>query len=170
MWGADTGCFAKPEKHDDDRYLRWLSGYANAHDQCLFATAPDVVGDAEATLQRAMPMLDRIRAVGVPAAFVAQDGAEVTGLPWDSFDCLFIGGTTEWKLSEASYGLVAEGKRRGKWVHVGRVNSLRRLKAFQVAGADSADGTFLAFGPDTNLPKLTYWVRTLAMQPAMGVE
>lgn len=28
-------------------------------------------------------------------------------------------------------------------------------------GCDSADGTYLAYGPDTNLPKLETWLRKL---------
>lgn len=162
-WAADTGCFRNPEAFDLDRYLAWLGKRDAA--TCLFATAPDVVGDHELTPERSLPVLPLIREAGYKAAFVAQDGATESNVPWGEFDALFIGGTTEWKLSEAAYALVAAGKRLGKWVHVGRVNSQRRLRAFTAAGADSADGTYLAFGPDRNLPKLAAWLHDLAQQP-----
>lgn len=158
-WCADTGCFAAPHKHDDDRYLGWLADRAWAADRCLFATAPDVLGDAAATIERSLPMLARIRALGYPAALVAQDGLEALDVPWDAFDCLFIGGTTAWKLSDHAIRLMAEAKRRGKWVHVGRVNSKRRYQWCHSHGADSADGTFVAFGPDVNIPRLEKWLR-----------
>jgi hypothetical protein len=166
-WAADTGCFAAPEKHDDERYLAWLAARAYARDRCLFATAPDVVGDAEATLTRSLPLLGRIRATGYPAALVAQDGLESLPVPWDAFDALFVGGTTAWKLSEPTYNLVREAKARGKWCHMGRCNSLRRLKAAQVGGYDSADGTFLAFGPDKNMPRLRHWLKEVQLQPRL---
>jgi len=56
------------------------------------------------------------------------------------------------------YSLIAEAKRRGKWAHMGRVNGRSRLLAAVGAGCDSVDGTYLAFGPDTNLPKLLRWL------------
>ncbi len=164
MWAADTGMFAAPEKFDPDRYLAWLDARRHAADRCLFATAPDVVGDAVATLEIAAPFLPRIRALGFKAALVAQDGLEALPVPWDAFDVLFVGGTTAWKLSEAAYALVAEANRRGKWTHQGRCNSWRRLRAAQAAGYDSADGTYLAFGPDTNTPKLQRWLDRIAAQ------
>jgi hypothetical protein len=166
-WAADTGCFAAPERYDTAAYLAWLRDRRSAAPRCLFATAPDVVGDAAATLERATPVLPMIRAEGYPAALVAQDGLESLDVPWNTFDCLFIGGTTAWKLSEAAYGLIAAAKAREKHVHVGRVNSLRRLRTMAIAGVDSADGTFLAFGPDANLPRLAHWLRALKIAPTL---
>jgi hypothetical protein len=49
---------------------------------------------------------------------------------------------------------------------IGRVNSGKRYRRFAELGADSCDGTFLAFGPRANLPKLLGWVREhAAAQP-----
>jgi hypothetical protein len=83
---------------------------------------------------------------------------------------LFVGGTTSWKLSEVAYGLVQEAKRRGKFVHMGRCNSRQRLIAAAVGGYDSADGTYVAFGPDKNLPKLMGWLEELRRQPVMELS
>lgn len=166
-WGADNGCFATPEKYTDEMYRAFLVRYQAHRDRCLFATAPDVVGDAAATLARSLDALPWIRALGYRAALVAQDGLEDLSVPWDAFDVLFVGGTTDWKLSEAAYALAAEADARGKWTHQGRVNSWRRLKAAAVSGFDSADGTFLAFGPDRNLPRLLGWLDTLRGTEAM---
>ena len=157
-WCADNGCFGKGYP-GDDKWLLWLEKLSHLAPDCLFATAPDVVGDAKATLERSLPLLPKIRALGYPAALVAQDGLENLDIPWDEFDCLFIGGSTEWKLGAAVRSLCAEAKRRGKWVHIGRVNSNKRFRycAFTLQ-ADSCDGTYLVFGPDKNLPKLLKWV------------
>jgi hypothetical protein len=146
-WAADNGRFSQPGNYSDERYLTFLRKHLPDADRCLFATAPDVVGDAVATLEMSRPMLPKIRALGYKAALVAQDGLEALDVPWDEFDCLFVGGTTKWKLSEHAYSLVAEAKRRGKWTHMGRVNSWQRFRSAAAAGYDSADGTVLRFDP-----------------------
>ncbi len=161
-WAADTGCFLQPEAFRLDRYLAWLS--ARPWRTNLFATAPDVVTDAEATWERSRRVLPEIRACGYQAALVAQDGIEAMSIDWWAFDCLFIGGSTDWKLSQAAFDLSREAKRRGKWVHWGRVNSLRRLRMARLAHADSADGTYIAFAPDKLLPKVARWLDTVSRQ------
>lgn len=65
---------------------------------------------------------------------------------------------TEWKVGTMAAAVTAEAKRRGKWVHMGRVNSEDRLTRAREMGCDSADGTYLAFGPDVNLPILLGWL------------
>lgn len=156
VWAADNGCFST-HYVGDERWMAWLRKHAAHADRCLFATAPDVVGDAVATLARSAPHLSAIRALGYPAALVAQDGLEHLTVPWDDFDVLFIGGSTEWKLGPDARHLVGEAKRRGKHVHMGRVNSRRRWGYAEYIGCDSVDGTFLAFGPDRNLSRLRGW-------------
>ena len=165
-WCADNGCFGKGYP-GDDKWLLWLEKLSAHASSCLFATAPDVVGDAAATLIRSLPLLPKIRALGYPAALVAQDGLEDLEVPWDEFDCLFIGGSTEWKLGQHARNLVYEAKAKGKHVHFGRVNSNKRFKYAASIGCDSCDGTFLVFGPDINLPKLLSWVDELERQPSL---
>jgi hypothetical protein len=156
-WAADNGRFSSPETYTDEA--------------CLFATAPDVVGNAGATLALSAPMYRRIRQLGYRPALVAQDGLEhlTEFIPWDDFDALFIGGTTRWKLSEAAASLAAEAKRRGKWVHMGRVNSLRRLRHAESIGCDSADGTYLRFrhALGTGEAEIQSWLDDLDKQPQL---
>lgn len=147
-WAADNGRFNSPHEYSDGKYLAWLAKMKPYADRCLFATAPDVVGDAEATLAMSRPMLPKIRGAGYPVALVAQDGLTADMVPWDEIDGLFVGGTTRWKLSEYAYQLAAEAKRQGKWTHMGRVNSWVRFRAAAAAGYDSADGTVLRFDPN----------------------
>jgi hypothetical protein len=142
-WAADNGRFSAPEDYTDEGYLAWLRKMPGG---CLFACAPDVLGDAEATLALSAPMLPRIRAI-VPVALVAQDGLTPDMVPWDDIDALFIGGTTAWKLGPDVPVLVAEAKRRGKWAHMGRVNSWKRYDYARAIGCDSVDGTVLKHDP-----------------------
>ncbi len=90
--------------------------------------------------------------------------------PWDDFDALFVGGSTEWKLSGSARELVREARARGKSTHMGRVNSLRRLRYAESIGCDSADGTYLIFGPDVNLPRLLGWLGVLGTQRPLFEE
>ena len=168
IWCADNGCYGKGYP-GDEKWIDWLRSNAHDTETCLFATAPDVVGDAAATLARSAPWLSKIRALGYPAALVAQDGLEHLPIPWDDFDVLFIGGSTEWKLGPESRAIVAEAKARGKHVHMGRVNSLRRYRYAVSIGCDSVDGTFLTFGPDANWPRLRSWIQDAADQKQLDI-
>lgn len=167
-WCADNGCFSG--KWDQDKWWKFLTDNAYASSTCLFAVAPDVVGDARATYERSLPWLAKIRGLGYPVAYVAQNGQEQFTPPWDEFDVLFIGGDTAWKLGGHARQLVREAKSRGKHVHMGRVNSERRFRYAAAIGCDSADGTYLTFGPSENLPKLLAWTRGLDQQELIGVN
>jgi hypothetical protein len=157
VWCADNGCYGDGYPGGVG-YLRWLAELQPHADRCAFATAPDVVADAEMTLIRSEPFLPVIRALGYHAAFVAQDGLENLAVPWDSFDVLFIGGSTGWKLGPQAARIASEALKRGKHVHMGRVNSLKRLRYAQSIGCTSADGTYVVYGPEVNLPTLLDWM------------
>lgn len=158
-WCADNGCFSK--QWEPIRWWEFLKANTADAATCLFATAPDVVGDARATEQVAKPWLPKIRKLGYPVAYVAQDGMEFSTWDlWDEIDCLFIGGTTGWKLGPEACNLAAVASSLGKWVHVGRVNSARRFRYAEAIRADSCDGTYLTYGPTKNLPKVLGWVRS----------
>lgn len=166
-WAADNGCFTDKVPFSLPRYLAWLEARRPSVDRCLFATAPDVVGDAAATWARGGHVLPMIRALGYPAGYCAQNGIDADTLDWSSFDALFVGGDDAFKLAESTYTLVAEARRRGKWTHMGRVNSTPRFRAAAMGGYDSVDGTFLAFGPTKNLPRVQRWLADQAQQPAL---
>jgi len=193
-WCADNGCFGAGYP-GDLRWLEWLQNHPGDRELCLFATAPDVVGDHAATWERSRPWLPLIREAGCPAALVAQNGMTVHNWShWAEIDCLFLGGSmeclpcgyvrpsddretrccpvcgrtlTEWKLGAAARALVAEANAHGVWVHMGRVNSSKRLQYAMAIGCDSADGTYLTFGADKNLPTLLGWLADLREQHAL---
>jgi hypothetical protein len=125
--------------------------------RCLFVAVPDVVADAYATARQFERWWTGPTRRGLPAALVGQDGLEHMGqwmnMVWPRIDALFIGGSTEWKLGPAARAFVREAKRRGLWVHMGRVNSVKRIAYAAEIGCDSIDGTGWVRWRDIRLPK-----------------
>jgi hypothetical protein len=163
-WAADNGCFSQGDRFSVERWLAWLDRVPR--ERCLFAVAPDVFPSATGTYERSTPLLPLIRERGFRPAYVAQNDAEQHPLPWDAFDCLFLGATDEWKLGARARDLVREARDREKWVHMGRVNSERRLRYATLIGCDSSDGTFLRFanrqGKD-GMRRLAAWFSQLVL-------
>lgn len=166
-WAADNGCFNPKTYPGHDGWLKWLDGLPR--DGCLFAVVPDVArrpdgtlgGDPAATWDQFQRYAPKVAALGFPTALAAQDGIEdMDNLDEQlaAADCLFIGGSTEWKTSEAALAVAKRADEFGCWTHMGRVNSYRRYAIASAAGLDSADGTFLAFGPDVNIKRLERWL------------
>lgn len=149
QWAMDNGAYSKFEP---DAFLRMLERF-HGRKGCRFVSCPDVVGDARATLDRWPFWSQLIRGVGFVPALVAQDGLMVSDVPWKELGALFIGGTTEWKLGPQVVTLIAYAKTRGLWVHVGRLNSRKRIWHFARAGADSWDGGKYSMFPDRRIPE-----------------
>lgn len=143
IWCLDTGTFNKPFVFSEwwNRFIQ----YDKLLDTCLFIVVPDKPFDYKTTLQRFFKYEKYIRLSGFPTAFVTQDGISSSEIPWDYFDVLFIGGSDEHKLGKDIFKIIDEGKKQGKWIHVGRVNSVKRLEMFSMC--DSWDGTKLSFDP-----------------------
>src|SRR5271166_3209831 len=141
-WAADNDCY---RAFDPCAYVRMLDRIASTPEGCLFATVPDAVADAIATA-RLFELWWRAPARrGLPAALVAQDGLERLdgwlATAWPRMDALFIGGSTGWKLGPHAERLASAARERGKWVHMGRVNSARRIRYAASIGCDSIDGS-----------------------------
>ena len=138
-WVLDNGVYSEFKK---EKFVRMQ---ANAIDDelCEWIVVPDVVGNADRTLQRFLSWTDDYPLVLNKAAYVAQDGQVSVLVPWEDIVCLFIGGTDAFKDSQAALLLAMEAKRRGKWVHVGRLNTTERLVSWYGI-ADSFDGTGVA--------------------------
>ena len=109
---------------------------------CRFVAVPDVVASARRTLEIFDHWYEQINQW--PLALVAQDGQEDLPIPWGSIAAIFIGGSTEWKVSIHAQNVIKAAQALGKWVHVGRVNTPARFEYFESLGADSIDGTGLA--------------------------
>lgn len=150
-WAMDNGAFTH---FDPELFLMTLEKFRGMP-HCVFVAAPDVVADATATRERFDRWARVIRGYGYPVALVAQDGLTVNAMPWSELDAVFIGGTTDWKLGRTARTIAAYAVARGKWLHVGRVNSRRRLRIAQTMGADSVDGTGISKFPDAMMARYT---------------
>lgn len=140
QWAGDNEAYTRT--FDLDRYLAWLKTMEPYRDTCLFISVPDVVGDASATLRNFEKYADQLSAW--PLAFVAQDGQEDLPFPGGNWTTLFIGGTTEWKLSEAAVTCILRAQSLGKRIHIGRVNYQKRYQLFaSLPGSEdfTCDGT-----------------------------
>lgn len=160
---ADNGCFS--QKWTPEHWWRWLLDQPRT---MRFAVCPDVFDPTggpchEPTVERWNYWSGRIARAGFTPAFVCQVGATPDTLPTDA-DVLFLGGTTEWKLGPHAWAITAADDR---WVHMGRVNSKKRLDTARAMGCDSVDGTYLTLGPDTNLPRLLSWLAAAAREPML---
>jgi len=165
-WAGDNGAFTG---FNAERFRTMLTNSQPHASTCLFVAVPDVVADWDATLELYSEWHTIVARHGYPRAIVIQDGATPTAIPWDATEAVFIGGSTEWKLSDAAADVVRAAKERGKHVHMGRVNSCRRLMYANSIGCDTADGTFLKYGPDKNLPRLLSWLRKIDDGPQLNL-
>lgn len=174
VWAADNDAFSKGG-FDREAYLRMLDRIRDdAPPGLIFVTAPDVPGSGYATLGLfdwwLNYLADADEALDLPAALVGQDGMEDCN--WDEMlpycAAFFIGGTTEWKESKAAADLAREAKRRGKWVHMGRVNTKRRLRIAYDLGCDSVDGTSFSWFTEKRLVPAVNYLKTLHRRPPAG--
>lgn len=123
---------------------------------------PDIVAGGASSLEFSLSWLPRLRGVA-PLLLPVQDGMRVEDVtPLVGKDLgLFVGGTTRWKLdSLQQWGVVARA--RGCHLHVGRVNTARRIALCAAAGAESFDGTSVSRYV-VNLPRLENARRQLAL-------
>jgi hypothetical protein len=157
VWAADNDCF---QGLDANAYHKMLTRIPTTG---KFVNAPDVVGDHKATLKRWRRWSHLIHQLGHKPGFVLQDGCDsIRQVPDDAL-AVFIGGTTDYKLGMGS-DVAREAKARGLWVHMGRVNSLRRLAWAESIGCDSVDGTKWVRWRDQSLPKALNFLENSSQQ------
>ena len=103
-YGLDNGCFSRfPRK-------TWLKMIDEAKKTPpVFATLPDVVGDARRTLELFFQFKDLT--TGIPRALVLQDGIGEHSIPWDDISAVFVGGPR--KSSTNGFTLVGSMIRPG---------------------------------------------------------
>lgn len=138
-FAIDNGAFSR---FDGKAFDALLAREYERRKNCIFVCAPDVVGSARRTLEIFYRWEEKLK--DWPIALVAQDGQQDLEIPWDSIKAIFIGGSTEFKLSEHAKQIIKCAKVLNKWVHVGRVNTPDRFEYFDEMGVDSIDGTGLS--------------------------
>lgn len=105
--------------------------------------APDVVEGGRASLELSLAWLPRLLDICPRVLIAVQDGivADDVAHLLNGRVGLFVGGSTDWKERTATeiWGPLAASS--DCWLHVGRVNSARRISICAEAGATSIDGT-----------------------------
>lgn len=134
-WSAHcTGC-----TFDSGRFLALLARLGDGAD---FVIAPDIVCGGLASLSLTESWLPRLEHLRSRKLIAVQNGitpADIRPLLKSGVG-IFVGGDTEWKLTTLPQwgALSAE---TSAYLHVGRVNSRRRIRLCALAGAHSFDGT-----------------------------
>lgn len=155
---VDNGCFSGA--WEEAQWLRYLDRCPR--DRCLFAVAPDVPFDWDASWARSQRYIDRIRAMGFPVAVAMQNGVRVDAVPWPELDVVFLGGDTDWKLGTEALYITRAAQERGVHVHMGRANSLRRFRRAASMLVDTADGTMLKYRPSERAGQLRAMLDAMA--------
>jgi hypothetical protein len=150
-WAADNQAYT--QGFEPGVFFPWLDSMVPYRDQCLFVPLPDEVADWARTVRNFK--LWRYKFSGWPCAFVAQDGQTPDTMPHPDWQwtTLFVGGSTEWKLSEAAYSVILHAQRLGKRIHIGRVNWWARYEHFAaMPGSEewTCDGTRTRFDGTQN--------------------
>lgn len=151
-WMLDNGAFN--DKWREDVWLKRLEQLAQHNATCIAAVVPDVVANHAATLARWQQYTPVVKSLGYKAAFATQLGATVDNVPWSEIDVLFIG-DSEANRRTYCWPLIDEAKRRGLWVHVGRVNTAKGIALY--CRADSADGTYFKFDSSNRGHEIILW-------------
>jgi hypothetical protein len=143
-YALDNGaylCHINKEDFDETAFLDFCARYGQYADWIVI---PDVVCDATKTLKGVSIYTKKIREL-LPKArllLVWQDGMVRSDIiPYLKKGIgVFVGGSTEGKLM-SMYWIAGLCREYGVWCHVGRVNSIKRLRAVMSCGANSFDGS-----------------------------
>ena len=124
-------------QYDDNRFMWMVDKYGLKAD---FIVVPDVVGDREATLEKAESWTPRLR--GLKLVIAVQDRMlERDIAPYLKKGVgIFIGGSTRWKVSKIPYW-AGVARKWNVMCHCGRVNTERRIEMCRGNGIDSFDGS-----------------------------
>jgi hypothetical protein len=129
------GAFASGNEWDERQWLHLLKTVRIRRIRPLWALVPDVVSHRDATLKRWEQYFPTVQRLGFDSAFAVQDGLLPADVPANAA-VVFVGGSTKWKWRMLQVWCASLSR-----VHVGRVNSYRRLWQCHDAGAESCDGT-----------------------------
>lgn len=149
-WAVDNGAWSaylQGKSFDEDAFSRAIDKVGEGAD---WVVLPDIVAGGMASLDLSLKWLDRLRGFPERALIAVQDGITVDDVRdyLGPMVGLFIGGSTPWKLATLD-AWAALSRRKGCYLHVGRVNSLKRINACAQVGANSFDGTSIIAFPNS---------------------
>lgn len=133
------GCWLRRVAFDEWSFRGLLQAKGRDADWCV---VPDIVTAGHESLAYSLRWLPEVQNWTKLPLLAIQNGMSVEDLrPHVSESVgLFLGGTTEWKLaSMPKWGEFA--REANCYLHIGRVNSRRRIRYCASVGANSFDGT-----------------------------
>ena len=134
-WSA----FQHGTSFDGDAFMRAVDKVGEHADWIVL---PDIVMGGERSLALSLTWLDRLKDLPTQLLIAVQNGftTEDVRSYLNPMVGIFVGGDTAWKEETTPmWGSLC--RRRNCYLHVGRVNSQRRIAICAAAGADSFDGT-----------------------------
>lgn len=153
---ADNGAFSGLNV---GAFCSMLGLYRESGVKLEWVACPDVVGDDEATFRLYGQWEPIVRAFGFCPALVLQDGMDVVDMIMAKPDAIFIGGSTEYKLGSSVREIVRWARLQGKPVHMGRVNTEKRIRYAVEIGCTSCDGSGFSQWPDKRIPLGLKWIK-----------
>lgn len=154
-YGLDNGAwsaYTKQKPFDEGLFETAVERYGPKADWIII---PDIVAGGLRSLDFSLRWHNRLTGIA-PLLLPVQDGMTASNVvhPIRQLRLLgiFVGGSTEFKLTTLpQWGQLAH--ELGCWLHVGRVNTARRVHLCKAAGAHSFDGTSVS-RYSTTLPLL----------------
>lgn len=138
-YALDNGafsCFKNQVPFCSNSFLNFLDKWTIKNKlKPKWLVVPDVVGNKEKTIEYYYFWIEKLKHYQIPLAFAVQDGMTKKDVPIEA-TVVFVGGTTEWKISTIPYWTAHFPR-----VHVARVNGWDRLFLSYRSGAESVDGT-----------------------------
>ena len=124
------------EAWNEEAWLKMLDKMEKDKVKPAWVLVPDVVGDKRRTLANFFCYRTHISKRDWSVALAVQEGMKPQDIPC-TVDVIFVGGkSSKWKFESLPMWTQAFPR-----VHVGRVNSLEKLKLCKELGVESVDGT-----------------------------
>lgn len=162
-YGLDNGAWARFQQGRPFVESAFRAGLVKLGRDADWVVIPDIVMGGAASLEMSLRwmrvVLDETGRglIAVQNGMTAKDVQPFLGERVG----IFVGGDTRWK--EQTIGVWSElGRRVGCWVHVGRVNTARRIRICTSEGATSFDGSS-ASRFAVNVPRLDAATRQLGL-------
>jgi hypothetical protein len=141
-YALDNGAYAaflRGERLNESAFYRAVDRFGEHAD---FVVLPDIVCGGPASLELSLSALEKLADLPAGKLIAVQNG-----FTWDDVKAfvsadvgIFVGGDTDWKINTLSYW-GEHCAQAGVYMHVGRVNSVKRLRICAAAGAHSFDGS-----------------------------
>lgn len=145
-YGIDNGAWTYHQLGIPWEPDRWVELVESAGCEADFVVAPDIVAGGLDSLRLTklwLPWMDtRVRLTLIPVQDgMTPDDVRPLLVGHENWRGIFVGGSTEWKVKTLPWWGDLSKELYGVYLHVGRVNSAKRIGLCAEAGADSFDGT-----------------------------